>query len=191
MKKIIVILFLCSTSNLLAQKASQEFFSELGFNVVVSKNLAKRYSDSSELFLSLLKTNGLDDVGKIQKMVLEKTGSSYSVLREEDKEKLILVYLKQNPDLASKILYQIPKFQQEVLSEMTLEQFFKEDKSILSGLKTIFAIEKRRLKSYKSQIQKTIQELMNLNGIKEAYSAGNPEIVQLVDGLNELLKSIE
>jgi hypothetical protein len=27
--------------------------------------------------------------------------------------------------------------------------------------------------------------------LKEAYSAGNPEIIELIDRLNELLKSIE
>jgi hypothetical protein len=190
MKKIIVILFLCSTSILSAQKASQDFFSELGFNVVVSKNLAKRYSDSSELFSSLLKTNGLDDVGKIQKLVLEKTGNDYSTISEVEKEKLIVFYLKQNPDLAKQILKQIPSFRKKVINEMTLEQIIP-DKSIISSLNSIFSTPRNRLTALKPDIEELKNVLMTIPAIKKNYSEGNVEVVELIDGLNELLKSIE
>jgi hypothetical protein len=190
MKKILFLFFLFSTSVISAQKASQEFFNAVGFNVVVSKNLAKRYSDSSEVFSSLLKANGLDDVGKIQKMVMEKTEKNYPILSEEDKEKLILVYLKQNPDLAKQILKQTPSYRQKVINEMTLEQIIP-DKSIISTLNSIFSIPQNRLPALKSDIEELYNTLMGIPAVKKTYSAGNPEIVQLVDELNELLKSIE
>ena len=190
MKKILFTLFLFSISIVSGQKVSQEFFNALGFNVVVSKNLSKRYSDSTELFSSLLKANELDDIEKIQKMVLEKTGKNYPILSEEDKEKLILVYLKQNPDVSKKMLKQIPEFQQDVLKKATLEQIIP-DTNIINTLNSIFLMSRADLVFLKPDIEIIKNTLMLNPLIKEAYSAGNPEIIELIDGLNELLKSIE
>jgi hypothetical protein len=191
MKSILFPLFLFSTSIISAQKVSQKFFNALGFNVVVSKNLSKRYSDSTELFTGLLKANGLDDVGKIQKIVLEKTGDTFSpISNEEDKEKFILLYLKQNPDIAKKMLKQIPEFRQNVLNEMTLEQIIP-DKDLRTMLNEVLLTKKNRLDALKPDIEELINVLMSIPAIKETYSAGNSDVIELIDGLNELLKSIE
>ena len=192
MKKILFTLFLFSISIVSGQKVSQEFFNALGFNVVVSKNLSKRYSDSTELFSSLLKANELDDIEKIQKMVLEKTGKNYPILSEEDKEKLILVYLKQNPDVSKKMLKQIPEFQQDVLKKATLEQIIP-DTNIINNLNSIFLMSKELSRADLVVLKPEIEIITNtlMSVLKEAYSAGNPEIIKLIDGLNELLKSIE
>lgn len=131
------------------------------------------------------KANKLYDVGVLQQIVREKTENNDTILNEKDIEN----YLKQNPDKAKEILKQDPSFKQNVNKQMKIDQLLPNE--IIKALESIFSMNKDVQSALKPDIIKLHNELMGNPGIKEAYAAGNPELVKLIDKLKELLKSLE
>jgi hypothetical protein len=90
---------------------------------------ASSFMKQSDEFAQALAKEGLDDVGKIQQK-LSNAGYDISNL-----DNAITMYFKQNPNVATEILVTIPKFTDNIIRNMSLEQVFSKRPDLIDPIK--------------------------------------------------------
>ena len=103
--------------------ATELVLKALGVSDEVASSTAKKAADewdaAARNFADVLEREGLDDIGKIQKS-LTNVGADASKLTDDVIENSLALYFKNNPDVATAILKEMPGFVDNVLKDIKL-----------------------------------------------------------------------
>ena len=136
---------------------------------------ASVFMKQSDEFAQALAKEGLDDIGKIQQK-LSNAGFDISNL-----DNAITMYFKQYPNVAKEILLTIPKFTDNIIRNMSLDELFKNSgrPDMPDLLKMLSAKDFEMDEFVKGDYESIIKELKTLNIGKNNQNINN--IVNLMD----------
>lgn len=132
---------------------------------------ASTFMKGSDEFAQVLAREGLDDVGKIQQKL---SNAGYDI---KNLDNAITMYFKQNPNVATEILLTIPKFTDNIIRNMSLEQVFSKRPDLIDPIKYLSGPDfKIRNQSVADQYKEMAGELSKL-----AISDGSESIKRILN----------
>ena len=142
---------------------------------------ASTFMKGSDEFAQVLAREGLDDVGKIQQKL---SNAGYDV---SNLDNAITMYFKQNPNVATEILVTIPKFTDNIIRNMSLEQVFSKRPDLIDPIKYLSGPDfKIRNQSVADEYKEMTEELSKL-----AASDGSESVKKILKLMDVKIESYD
>ena len=164
----------------------------MGFPDDIAQSLAKKASDEwtsgAKQFAETLEKEGLDDIGKIQKRIADAGGMANA--SSDVIENSLILYFKNNPEIAQNLLKQIPEFTQNIIKNLPLPTLIP-DAALRTSLEGLLTKTPEELAFIKADLDQLITDLGALPQISNGVSSGNQDVIKLMNNLDDLSRTAE